>query len=118
MTELTEAEKLAMQRALNGSTSGSVCGMLLTRAVEQIIDARLAPIRALADEWADADGETVSMDGLTTLTVTNRLGRTLRAALSAHESAPQAGDGAGSLPEVNATGEGGFCPNCNPEETQ
>lgn len=64
----------------------------LLGAVEECIDVRLAPIRALADEWADADGEPVSTDGLTALTVTNRLGRALRAALSADLTAPDATD--------------------------
>lgn len=69
--------------------------------VERIIDARLAPIRALADEWADADGETVSAEGLTALTVTNRRGRDLRAALdaaSAPVSAQQDHDGTEGQP--------------------
>lgn len=55
----------------------------LAERIEEHIAARLAPIRALADEWADADHEPLTRDGLTVLTVTNRLGRDLRAALDA-----------------------------------
>lgn len=63
----------------------------LVDTVAELIYARLAPICALADEWAnqptdyDEDTEQQIADGLA-----------LRAALSAHESAPQADDGAGS----------------------
>lgn len=42
---LTESERLELQIAMRQSTSGSVTGMLLTRAVEQIA------VRRMADAW-------------------------------------------------------------------
>lgn len=81
----------------------------LAERLEEHFAARLAPIRALAEQWADADHEPLTRDGLTVLTVTNRLGRDLRAALDAAVSASQDHDGAEGQGEGVEAGEGDLC---------
>lgn len=55
--KLTEAERTRLRLDWPHASDGSIacmcldCQGMLMRAVEQIIAARLAPIRALADEW-------------------------------------------------------------------
>jgi hypothetical protein len=51
MTELTEAEIDALCAATGYLRTDARRMEWVTKAVERIIDARLAPIRALADEW-------------------------------------------------------------------
>lgn len=48
--------------------------------------AALDRVKALADQWAAADGEPATGHDLTVLTVTNRLGRQLRAAVEGGRS--------------------------------
>ena len=88
MTDLTEAEIETMRVALHGCESavGKREDAIL-RAAAMLIDARLAPIRAALDSWDMGSSHYHTM---------RAIDADLRAALSAHESAPQAGDGAGS----------------------
>ncbi len=88
------------------------CRREVYATVERIIAARLAPIRALADEWAEADHEPLTRDGMTVLTVTNRLGQSLRAALDATRAdlrASQDHDGPEGQGEGERAGEGDPC---------
>lgn len=103
MTELTEAEIEALVWEFGDHTNIAT----LVDMVAGILDARLAPIRALADEDAALREEHHLMsDCGCSYKDCYECGKwcrcvhtpwtSIRAALSAHESAPQAGDGAGS----------------------
>lgn len=97
MTDLTEAEIETMRVALHGCESavGKREDAIL-RAAAMLIDARLAPIRAALDSWDMGSSRYHTMRAIDT---------DLRAALSAHESAPQPTSGTEGQDED-------MCPNC------
>ena len=97
MTELTEAE-IERLCAAYSETLGEPPGPrphALLAAAAMLIDARLAPIRALAIRWQDEAAARGPQDQL----FTDGVASMLLDALSAHESAPQPHDGTGSQPD-------------------
>ena len=92
MTELTEAE---IERLDWAAASDSTIADVIAE-VERIIDARLAPIRAALDSWDMGSSRYHTM---------RAIDADLRAALSAHESAPQPTSGTEGQDED-------MCPNC------
>lgn len=95
MTELTEAEIERLCDWYENETPDWGLPTLLP-IVAALIDARLAPIRAALDSWDMGSSRYHTM---------RAIDADLRAALSAHESAPQAGDGAGSREDGERVGE-------------
>lgn len=93
MTELTEPEKALIQRHKPGGPSSAWAMAPLYAAIEEIIDARLTPIRALADKWHGSGSCSPSWC----------YACRLRAALDAPVSASQDHDGA------EGQGEGDLC---------
>lgn len=84
MTELTEAERRILLMAYRDGVLDPGQAVLLE--VERIIDARLAPIRALADEWDNDLGRPRSMHRFAAA-------QRLRAALNADLTAPRGSGG-------------------------
>lgn len=95
MTELTEAEIERLCDWYENETPDWGLPTLLL-VVADLIDARLAPIRALADQWNDTPDYDPSDYDRGRVEQRHDMTGQLLAALSAHESAPQAGGGAGS----------------------
>lgn len=109
MTELTEAEWRegwkAMLRCVRGGCDHEYDRECVEEVAGPLIDARLAPIRALADEWADPDLITVN-GSYRAAEHSHEFADALRAALSADLTAPQPTSGTERQDEGDEAGDG------------
>ena len=112
MTELTEAEIERLCDAVEDSDAEYRVEVRVARVVVAIIDARLAPIRALAEKF---DGHAIGRDffgnPLDSWVPVSRLRMALDGP-SADLTASQPHDGTGSHGDSERAGEGDVCPMC------